>query len=123
MLKLDAACEVVDDMAENVVSKLKEESVPDAMGSFIKTLNENTCKRCENYETCWTENYHKMYQTTFDAINILQQNGEILAKDLEESCCKNRVLLADGLNFSYEIYKVNQDWVAKMNENKQHITN
>ena len=34
----------------------------------IKTLNENTCKRCQNYERCWKENYHKMYELTFNAI-------------------------------------------------------
>ena len=121
VLKLGAACDVMEEIAENVIPKRKDDVVSDAMGSFIKTLNENTCKRCENYQKCWSDNYHQMYQTTFDAISILQQKGEIGNEDIKDTCCENKVLLADGLNFSYEIYKVNQDWLAKMNVNKNHI--
>lgn len=122
MLKLGAACEVVSDIAENVYTKEEEKTTSDAMGSFIKTLNENTCKRCENYEKCWAKNYHKMYETTFNAISILQSKGEITEDDLDDTCCENKMLLTDGLNFSYEIYKVNQDWQQRMNENKLHIS-
>lgn len=123
MLKLGAACEVVSDMAENVyIKKEEDETVSDAMGSFIKTLNDNTCKRCENYEKCWSKNYHKMYETTFNAISNLQSKGEITPEELDATCCENKVLLSDGLNFSYEIYKVNQDWQQRMNENKKHIS-
>ena len=123
MLKLGAACDVVSEMADNVYAKKEDdEQVTDAMGSFIKTLNENTCKRCENYEKCWTKNYHKMYETTFNAITHLQAKGDIKAEDLDDTCCENKPLLADGLNFSYEIYKVNQDWQERMNENKKHIS-
>ena len=123
MLKLGATCEVVQDMAENVcVKNDDDEVVSDAMGSFIKTLNENTCKRCGNYEKCWVKNYHKMYETTFNAISNLQTKGEIEASDLNDTCCENRTLLSEGLNFSYEIYKVNQEWQQKINENKKHIS-
>lgn len=124
MLKLDAACDVVSEIADNVCKKREEEeTITDAMGSFIKTLNDNTCKRCENYEKCWSKNYHKMYETTFNAITHLQLKGDIKADDLEETCCENKALLTEGLNFSYEIYKVNQDWQQRMNENKKHISN
>ena len=123
MLKLGATCEVVQDMAENVcVKNDDDEVVSDAMGSFIKTLNENTCKRCGNYEKCWVKNYHKMYETTFNAISNLQTKGEIETSDLNDTCCENRTLLSEGLNFSYEIYKVNQEWQQKINENKKHIS-
>ena len=122
MLKLGAACEVVQDMADNVYTKEEEQTTSDAMGSFIRTLNDNTCKRCQNYEKCWVKNYHKMYETTFNAISILQSKGEICEGDLDDTCCENRMLLSDGLNFSYEIYKVNQDWWQRMNENKLHIS-
>lgn len=123
MLKLGAACEVVSDMAENVyIKKEDNEVISDAMGSFIKTLNDNTCKRCNNYENCWSKNYHNMYETTFNSISLLQSRGEIKIEDIEESCCENKALLADGLNFSYELYKVNQDWQQKMIENKKHIS-
>lgn len=122
MLKLGAACEMVSDMVKNVSEKKEEETISDAMGSFIKTLNDNTCKRCQNYEKCWVKNYHKMYETTFNSISILQTKGELLEDDLDDTCCENKMLLSEGLNFSYEIYKVNQDWQQRLSENKIHIS-
>ena len=93
MLKLGAACEMVSDMVKNVSEKKEEETISDAMGSFIKTLNDNTCKRCQNYEKCWVKNYHKMYETTFNSISILQTKGELLEDDLDDTCCENKMLL------------------------------
>ena len=47
--KLDAVSEVINDMAENVSIEKNVIASTDEIGSFIKTLNENTCKRCKNY--------------------------------------------------------------------------
>ncbi len=116
--KLDAVSDVINDMAENVSIEKNISVSTDEIGSFIKTLNENTCKRCKNYATCWKQNYHKMYEQTFNAIEILQARGEIKNKDLEESICKNKELFAEGLNLSYEIYKVNRDWQEKVKEQR-----
>lgn len=116
--KLDAVSDVISTMADNVSSKNEEASIPDEIGTFIKTLNENTCKRCANYEKCWKDNYHKMYEMTFNAIEALQIRGEVTTKDLEESICEKKDLLSDGLNFSYEIFKLNKDWQAKVKEQR-----
>lgn len=116
--KLDAVSDVINDMAENVSIEKNVIASTDEIGSFIKTLNENTCKRCKNYNVCWKQNYHKMYEQTFNAIEILQVRGEIKHKDLEESICSNKELFAEGLNLSYEIYKVNKDWQEKVKEQR-----
>ena len=116
--KLDAVSDVINDMAENVSIEKNVIASTDEIGSFIKTLNENTCKRCKNYNTCWKQNYHKMYEQTFNAIEILQVRGEINNRDLEESICSNKELFAEGLNLSYEIYKVNKDWQEKVKEQR-----
>ncbi len=116
--KLNAVSDVINDMAENVSNEKNVIASTDEIGSFIKTLNENTCKRCPNYESCWKQNYHKMYEQTFNAIEILQVRGEITKKDLSESICQNQELFAEGLNLSYEIYKVNKDWQEKVKEQR-----
>ena len=59
-----------------------------------------------------------MYEQTFNAIEILQVRGEINNRDLEESICSNKELFAEGLNLSYEIYKVNKDWQEKVKEQR-----
>ena len=116
--KLNAVSDVISDMADNISTNKIDIPVTDEMGSFIKTLNENTCKKCENYENCWKNNYHKMYELTFNAIEILQTKGEVLSSDFEDSVCLNRAMLADGLNFSYEMYKVNKNWQEKIKEQR-----
>ena len=116
--KLDAVSDVINDMAENVSIEKNVSVSTDEIGSFIKTLNENTCKRCKNYDMCWKQNYHKMYEQTFNAIEILQVRGEIKHADLEMSICQNKELFAEGLNLSYEIYKVNREWQEKIKEQR-----
>lgn len=115
--KLGAVSDVISGMADNV-SNNAETAVTDEIGSFIKTLNENTCKRCENCEECWKKNYHKMYELTFNAIEKMQIRGEVTTKDIEETCCKHQELLTEGLNLSYEIYKVNKEWQEKIKEQR-----
>lgn len=120
--KLGAVSDVISGIADNVVKGNNERVTTDEIGSFIKTLNENTCRRCENYEKCWKNNYHKMYEMTFNAIEKLQIKGEITALDLTVSCCEHKELLIEGLNLSYELYKVNKDWQAKVSEQRSQVS-
>ena len=120
--KLGAVSDVISGIADNVVKGNNESVTTDEIGSFIKTLNENTCRRCENYEKCWKNNYHKMYEMTFNAIEKLQIKGEVTALDLTDSCCEHKELLTEGLNLSYELYKVNKDWQAKVSEQRSQVS-
>lgn len=120
--KLGAVSDVISGIADNVVKGNNERVTTDEIGSFIKTLNENTCRRCENYERCWKNNYHKMYEMTFNAIEKLQIKGEVTALDLTVSCCEHKELLTEGLNLSYELYKVNKDWQAKVSEQRSQVS-
>lgn len=123
LYRLNAVSEVVSDIANTVEEndKSKEENI-DEVGMFIKTLSDNTCKRCPNYDTCWKQNYHSMYETVFNAIETLQLNGEINEFDIDKTVCENNALLVDGLNFSYQIYKVNQNWQQKMKEKRKQVS-
>lgn len=116
--KLGAVSDVISGMADNVSVEKNAEAVTDEVGSFIKTLNDNTCKRCENYSKCWIDNYHKMYEETFNAIEVLQIRGEIKESDLEGSICTQKALFSEGLNLCYEIYKVNKDWQERVKEQR-----
>ena len=115
--KLGAVSDVINDIADNV-STVHDDISTDLIGSFIKTLNSNTCKRCANYEFCWKQNYHKMYQETFDAIEYLQKENVITEEVLNDSICEEKALFSEGLNLCYEIYKVNKDWQEKVKEQR-----
>lgn len=116
--KLGAVSDVINDIAENVSTQKGAVALSDEIGSFIKTLNENTCKRCQNYNKCWKQNYHKMYEQTFNAIEIMQVRGEINTEDIRDFFCDNKDVFAEGLNLSYELYKVNKDWNEKVKEQR-----
>ncbi len=117
IFKIGAVSEVINDIADNV-SNGHDDIPTDEIGSFIKTLNENTCKRCKNYERCWKNNYHKMYEETFNAIESLQAGNIIEEATLLGSVCTEKALLAEGFNLCFEIYKVNKDWQAKVKEQR-----
>lgn len=116
--RLGAMSEAMENMAGE---ELKEkENSSEEMQSFIKSLKESACQKCEHYTDCWERNYHSMYETVFNSIETLQENGEINKENLaENTVCSNKELLVDGLNFSYQIYKVNQNWQQKMNEQRR----
>lgn len=123
LYRLNAVSEVVDTMANNAEKECNQDNNNcDEIGKFIKTLNDNTCKRCENYEKCWQQNYHNMYETVFNSIETLQTKGEITEKEILSDVCQNKSLLVDGLNFSYQIYKVNKNWQQKMNERREQLS-
>lgn len=116
--RLGAMSEAMENMANEEIGE--DEDSFEEMRAFIKVLNENSCKKCEHYSKCWENNYHSMYETVFNSIETLQVNGEIKKDDLtEDIICSNKELLLDGLNFSYQIYKVNQNWQQKMNEKRR----
>ena len=50
IFKLKAVSDVAEDMANNV--EKTEADVTKGIGDFIKTLNESTCKKCENFNKC-----------------------------------------------------------------------
>lgn len=114
--RLNAVSEVINGIAGNV-DEGKDETVEEVR-KFIKTLNENTCKTCENYKDCWKRNYHAMYELVFNQIDYMQTKDEVNKKELKKSICKEQEKFAEGLKSSYQIFKVNQDWQQKMKENK-----
>ncbi|MBO5142913.1 MAG: SpoIIE family protein phosphatase [Clostridia bacterium] len=112
--RLNAVSEVIDGIAGEV-NEGKDETIEEVR-KFIKTLNENTCKTCENYKDCWKKNYHTMYELVFNQIDYMQEKDEVNKKELKKSICKEQEKFAEGLKSSYQIYKVNQDWQQKMKE-------
>ena len=65
--RLNAVSEVIDELAGNVDEE--KEATIEEVRKFIKTLNESTCKACENYKDCWKKNYHTMYEFVFNQMN------------------------------------------------------
>ena len=52
-------------------------------------------------------------------VKILQEKNIIQESDIRNNICINKSNLVKGLNYAYEIYKLNKDWQSKVNENKK----
>ncbi len=115
--KLKAVSDVAEDMANNVEKEDSEQTT--GISEFIKTLNSNTCKKCNNFKKCWNDNYHSMYESIFNCVEILQAKGQIEDNEIQNDICINKSNLSKGLNMSYEIFKLNKDWQSKLIENKK----
>lgn len=117
IFKLNAVSEVAEDMATNVEKEELEQE--NKMTQIVKCLDEKTCSKCEHYEKCWKSNYHKTYEMIFSAVESLEGKGILYEKDIQDFECLNKAELAKGLNFSYELFKLNQECNSKINENKK----
>lgn len=117
VFKLKSVSEVAKDMAENVEkeSQISEEE----MTYFIKTINENTCKKCENYDNCWGKNYHLTYEAMFNSFEFLKEKNQLNESDISINTCTNKPVLVAGLNSAYELYKLDNDWKNKLKEDKK----
>ena len=119
IFKLDAVSEVAKEMAENIENT--EDVEDNKIGRFIKTLNENACVNCSCFSNCWKQNYHSMYETVFNCLEILTSKNKISEEDITGSICENKTILVQGLNFSYEMFKVNKECQSKINEDRKLI--
>ena len=116
--RLNAVSEVIEGIAENVDKETEKEETIEEVRKFIKTLNESTCKFCDNYKDCWKTNYHQMYELVFNQISYMQEKDAVNKKELKKSICKEQEKFAEGLKSSYQIFKVNQNWQQKMKEKR-----
>lgn len=117
IFKLNAVSEVAEDMAVNVEKEDVEQE--NKITQIIKVLDEKTCSKCEHYNECWKENYHKAYEMIFSTVEVLETKGIIHENDIQEFDCQSKLELVKGINYSYELYKLNQSWNSKVNENKK----
>lgn len=117
IFKLKSVSDVAKDMAYNVEKESQFSN--DEMSTFIKNIKENTCMKCEKFDTCWEKNYHLIYEIAFNSLEILKQKNHIDKKDIDISGCNNKSRLLQGLNHAYELYKLDNDWKNKFNEDKK----
>jgi len=118
IFKLKSVSEVAKDMATNV-EKDALTSNNDEMSNFIKSVKDNTCHNCKNFQNCWKKNYHLVYEGVFNSFEILKNRNYIESSDIELEVCDNKEALTDGLNNAYELYKLDNDWKNKVKEDKK----
>ena len=117
IFKLRSVSDVAKDMASNV--EKKDDVFDNDIGNFVKNIKENVCKKCDKYNMCWEKEYHSTYESIFNLFEILKNKNQVSQNDLNINTCIYKEKLIDGLNNSFEIYKIDTNWKNKINEDKK----
>lgn len=124
--KLNTVSEVFNEMSETLgesaatIVNNKEEVL-----QFIEDVTSKVCVDCVNSDKCWKKNLYEKYNMIFELIDELLENNEITIEQFEKivkgKCIKKEDFVA-SLNGTYELYKLNENWKKKLQENREVIS-
>lgn len=124
--KLNTVSEVFDEMAETLgesASTLVSEK--QEVMQFMEDVTGKVCSECVNSETCWKKDLYNKYNMIFELLDkLLETNGitvEEFDKIVKGNCIKKEEFV-QSLNGTYELYKLNEEWKKKLQENKEIIS-
>ncbi|MBE5822241.1 MAG: hypothetical protein E7311_06640 [Clostridiales bacterium] len=124
--KLNTVSEVFDEMAETLgesASTLVSEK--QEVMQFMEDVTGKVCSGCANSEICWKKDLYNKYNMIFDLLDNLLENNEMTIEEFDKiikgNCIKKEEFV-QGLNGTYELYKLNEEWKKKLQENKETIS-
>ncbi len=124
--KLNTVSEVFDEMSETLgESAVTLVSQKEEILQFMEDVTGKVCVGCVNAETCWKKDLYKKYNMIFEVIDVLLEHNEITNEQFEEiieNRCVKKEEFVQSLNGTYELYKLNDNWKKKLQENRQVIS-
>ena len=124
--RLNTVSQVFDEMADTLgesaatIVNNKEEIL-----QFFEDVTAKTCVNCVNSENCWKKDLYKKYNMIFDLIDVLLEKNEITKEEfkqiVEDKCIKEEEFV-QSLNGTYDLYKLNESWKKKLQENREIIS-
>ncbi len=124
--KLNTVSEVFNEMSETLgesaatIVNNKEEVL-----QFIEDVTSKVCVDCANSDKCWKKNLYEKYNMIFELIDELLLNNEITLEQFDKivkgKCIKKEEFVS-SLNGTYELYKLNENWKKKLQENREVIS-
>lgn len=120
--KLDKMVELFNSLGQTFKDTINEVDSYSSMEVYglIDGVSNNTCSTCPKHEECWNENYYTTYYKMFKLIGLIEselQEEEAFKKEIS-SFCIDKEKLRDNLNAAYELFKHNQIWNKKLNEQR-----
>lgn len=124
--KLNTVSEVFDEMAETLgesASTLVSEK--EEVLQFMEDVTGKVCNGCVNCDICWKKDLYNKYNMIFELLDkLLEKNGisiEEFDKIVDGNCIKKEEFV-QSLNGTYDLYKLNEEWKKKLQENKETIS-
>lgn len=107
-----------------LVNKPKHTNVMEA-SNFINIIAKEVCDGCPMNRVCWENDFYSSYNSMFDLMNKLENNGNIkkehLPPVLDKRCIRPNLLINKS-NYIFDLYKVNNKWEKKVSEIRQLIS-
>lgn len=123
--RLNTVSAVFDEMADTLGESATTiiENKKEVM-QFYEDVTSKTCEGCPNFNICWEEDLYKKYNVMFSVIDVLIQKNKITNDEfkiiIEDKCIKQDAFV-ESLNGTYDIYKLNEEWKKKLQENRKLI--
>lgn len=123
---LNGMSEVINDMSNNfaeVAATTTCEVNTKLLEDLFEAIEKKTCSNCNYNKECMKMMIMQDEKYMYKIIDILIQNDEITENDLEEifegNICYNTENLLLIINSQYQIYKLNNVWQKKVEENRE----
>ena len=123
---LNSMSEVINDMSNNfaeVVATTTCEINTKLLEDLFEAIEKKTCSNCNYNKECMKMMIMQDERYMYKIIDILIQNDEITENDLKEifegNICYNTENLLLIINSQYQIYKLNNVWQKKVEENRE----
>lgn len=121
--RLNTVSQVFDEMADTLGESAatlvnnKEEIL-----QFFEDVTAKTCDGCVNNENCWKKDLYKKYNMVFELIGVLLDKNQITLEEfktiVDNKCIKEEEFV-QSLNGTYDLYKLNENWKKKLQENRE----
>jgi stage II sporulation protein E len=105
----------------NELSKTKITPNNNEISTLFDRVYEKTCKDCGLNKYCWDKNFCNTYQCIYKIIEVLEDKKNIEEQDIPPyllNRCERITRFLETIINTYEIFKVNAMWKAKIGENK-----
>lgn len=103
---------------ENILEK-------EDISKFMDSIACDLCNNCSMHRICWENDFYTTYNSMFELINTLEDDGKITEHSLPElfvkRCIKPEELI-DNINYLFNIYKINYKWEKKLLESRQLVS-
>lgn len=93
------------------------------IGTFLDILTDKICSKCDLYNSCWKNSFHKTYNSLFDLLLIAENRGKVTVGDLDEIMtisCTKKIKLATAINEFMKMYELNTYWQSRL-ENSEKV--
>lgn len=122
--RLGTAASSFRNLAQTLFSLSEPSGTEDIENASVlfDSVADRVCRKCSVIGDCWVKNYDGTYKGLCKMLEVMRNKGNVSENEVED-CFNRRCLhvrnMAREMNSLYEIYRINNVWKDKLNENRE----